>query len=319
MAYRIEPHETVTAAVRRIAHEEIDAAIADLDDGLGVDRTEAIHDCRKRCKRIRGLVRLVRPVMDEGDYRAVNAGARDAASKLSYLRDSAAAHETFVSLVASAAQDDAARAVVEAVESMLRERRSRAETPPNDDDHGDRIATAREHLTRLGERIDTISLQATDWDAIGPGLTATYRRGRSALALTQVRPTGRQFHRWRKSAKYTWHQLQLLGPTAPSILDPLADAFHDLSGVLGSSHDLDLLAEWMRSGDAGLDGAWDLAPLSDLTDDRRRELEHAAISLGMRLYAERPKRFTARLGRYWEIWADEAVPGSGPHRIVSGD
>jgi hypothetical protein len=32
---------------------------------------------------------------------------------------------------------------------------------------------------------------------------------------------------------------------------------------------------------------------------RRGELQFAAISLGCRIYAEKPKKFTKRLGKHW--------------------
>ena len=45
-----------------------------------------VHDVRKRCKKVRGLLRLVRPGLGP-DYRRANADVRDAARELSSLRD----------------------------------------------------------------------------------------------------------------------------------------------------------------------------------------------------------------------------------------
>ncbi len=305
MAYRIEPGESVADAVRRIAREELDAAMRDLGDDLANDPAEAIHDCRKRCKKIRGLVRIVRPALGNRVYRALNDEARDAATELSHLRDSSAAHETFSALLATVSdrRTDESAAALDAVEAGLRRRRAAAEARL--DSTHDRVQRARAHLDRLATHVDAISFDTTGWDAIGPGFTSTYRRGHEALDLVRIRPTGQQFHRWRKSAKYTWHHVQLLSPTAPMILDPLAEAFHDLSGVLGEAHDLDLLADWMRDDDRRADDAPDPSPVLALTDQRRNELERQAIALGTRLYAERPKRIAARIGRYWQAWIDE--------------
>lgn len=61
MAYALaQDDDTVEAGMRRIAAEQIERAIAEIDD-TGLDRHETVHQVRKRCKKVRGLVRLVRP------------------------------------------------------------------------------------------------------------------------------------------------------------------------------------------------------------------------------------------------------------------
>lgn len=62
MSHRIEPREPVEDAVRRIAVEQIEKARDDLDDD---DLRRAVHEVRKRCKKLRALLRLVRPAMEE--------------------------------------------------------------------------------------------------------------------------------------------------------------------------------------------------------------------------------------------------------------
>ena len=78
MSYRFDVDESAAAAVRRIADEQLGAARASLASAGGGDTASAVHDCRKRCKKLRGLVRLVRPALGK-QYKAVNAALRDAA------------------------------------------------------------------------------------------------------------------------------------------------------------------------------------------------------------------------------------------------
>ena len=77
MAYRFSVTDrSVQAGVRRIACEQIDKAIAEIENTeLPLDET--IFQIRKRCKKIRGLLRLVRPSFD--GYARENAIFRDAA------------------------------------------------------------------------------------------------------------------------------------------------------------------------------------------------------------------------------------------------
>jgi hypothetical protein len=70
IAYRIEKADhDVVDALRRIALEEVEGAVASAE-GAG-DLAGRIHDIRKRMKKLRGLIRLVRPVFP--DYRVENA------------------------------------------------------------------------------------------------------------------------------------------------------------------------------------------------------------------------------------------------------
>ena len=92
--YRIQADEKLEAAVRRIAHEQVEQAIAQL---RGIDTHNAqgsIHQCRKHIKKLRGLLRMVRPSMGRA-YRPANNTFRDAARLLSPYRDAHALLATF--------------------------------------------------------------------------------------------------------------------------------------------------------------------------------------------------------------------------------
>ena len=83
MSYYFQQSDTsVERGVRRIAVEQIDKAISEIQEP---DVTEAVHNVRKRCKKLRALIRIVRYAFD--DYKAENASFRDAARSLAVLRD----------------------------------------------------------------------------------------------------------------------------------------------------------------------------------------------------------------------------------------
>ncbi len=86
------------------------------------------------------------------------------------------------------------------------------------------------------------------------------------------------------------------------MLGPLADHAHYLSDHLGDDHDLALLRETVQRRSAAFADPADKRHLLEEIDQRRGELQFAAISLGERIYAEKPKRFTKRLEKRWEAW-----------------
>src|SRR4051812_47783318 len=86
-AYRLEPGEALTGEVRRAALGQLEIAREDLRNASGNELPHAVHETRKRLKRLRALLRLVRPAIGEGVYARVNAAFRDTAKRLAAARD----------------------------------------------------------------------------------------------------------------------------------------------------------------------------------------------------------------------------------------
>jgi CHAD domain-containing protein len=119
-------------------------------------------------------------------------------------------------------------------------------------------------------------------------LTDTYRSGRRAFARAEDEPTTEHLHEWRKRVKDLWYQQRLLKRAWPGVMKALAAEAKSLSKLLGSDHDLAVLAAELPDDDV----------LRPLIADRRAELQDEAWTLGRRLYAESPKAFRKRLRRY---------------------
>jgi hypothetical protein len=68
--------------------------------------------------------------------------------------------------------------------------------------------------------------------------------------------------------------------------------------LLGADHDLIVLGEFASA--RGAERMPGLERLVELVERRRRELLSRALVIGERLYAERPKAFTARHAGLWE-------------------
>ena len=145
------------------------------------------------------------------------------------------------------------------------------------------------------EEIESWDLEGNSWKTIGPGLTRTYRRGRKAMKAAEAGGEA-DFHQWRKRAKDLWYELRLLSDAWPGPLGATAEEAHQLSELLGDHHDLAVLREDLRQRNLGEEES---AGLEAAIDHRQEELAAEALSLGHRLYAERPQAFDRRLRRYW--------------------
>src|SRR5262245_65652883 len=97
MSFCLLAEESMEAGIKRVVTEEIDQAIEEIDN-LRLKRSEAIHEVRKHCKKIRSVLRLVRPQFED-TYQFENAWFRDTAKGLAELRDAEAIIEIYDDLL----------------------------------------------------------------------------------------------------------------------------------------------------------------------------------------------------------------------------
>ena len=135
----------------------------------------------------------------------------------------------------------------------------------------------------------------------GPGLARTYRQGREEMSRALADPSTENVHRWRKRVKDHWYQLRILRQAWPGPLGETVAAAHELTELLGDHHDLAVLAADLRTRT----GLGDTAPFEAAIERRQSELLDAAVAIGRRLYAEKPKAFRRRLERYWLAWRED--------------
>ena len=301
MGYRILSDEAVLNAVRRIAGEQIDNAISEIQSNA-IDDPESVHQVRKRCKKIRGLIRLVRPRMDD-TYQFENAWYRDAARKLSVLRDAHSMIGTIDSLMERFG-DQVDGGTLARIGRQLKDRRSRIVR--DEVDVRQRLTGLAGRMQQGRRRIDVWSFPETGFDAVSAGLAKTYSRGRKAMAIAYMEPSAERFHEWRKRTKYHWYHMRLLQSVWDKAMRARREDVHLLSEYLGDAHDLAILGATLRAEPDDFGDVRTVHLLLGLIDRRQAELYSEARPLGRRVFAEKPKHFVERLGTYWEARQSEA-------------
>ena len=298
-AYRLLAGEPVGAGVRRILAAQVDDAISQLRGEAGTEPAEAIHEARKGVKKIRSALRLVRDEIGDDVWRRENEHYRDVARKLSSFRDA----EILVQALDGLGErfGPTARERVEGLREQLEEEN----TSSHDDGSVERaMAGAAAELAAGRSRIDALPLDGDGWELVAPGFHRSYRRGRKRLRAVEEEASVTNLHELRKRVKDLWYQLRLIQDADKHMLGNLADQAHDLSDHLGDDHDLALLREEAQRRREGFASPSHQRHLLEEIDRRRGELQFAAISLGERIYAEKPKRFTKRLKKRWEAWRE---------------
>jgi CYTH domain-containing protein/CHAD domain-containing protein len=296
LSYCLDPDLPLSDELRRVALECVDDALGRLAglDGDGVDSSKAVHEVRKRCKELRGLVRLLRPVLGDG-YRPFSVEVREAARELSPIRDAQVLLSTVERLQSSAGPKHGGR--LEPVRSHQRVLAGVATHDLRSDDP--RLIRARARLQAARVMIDSWPLD-DDPATIAAGLGRTYRAGHAALKSARKHPDDDNVHEWRKSVKYLWYQARLVEPRDPERIGPLVKDLDRLSDLLGDDHDLAVLAAQLRT--AASTGELDrhVAKLGiRLAIERQSKLRSKALRLGRTVYASSPSAFTHDLTRSW--------------------
>lgn len=241
MTYRIRPDKPLTGEVVRIARVQYEKAI-DILYHEKKGRYQAIHDARKRFKRLRGLFRLVRDAQPEFCARE-NARVRDIAGTLSMVRDATALVEAVDRLLEFDATDEN-EVVLGAVRGRLAGRRDRIAAEETDLSGKilAAIAACEEGIEAL-EGFDLPNKADKAIALLASGTAKNYRRAVEAFETAQESGDPADWHDLRKRVKYHWMHVLLLRRIWPGEMAVRADVA-DLAGeALGEDHDLAVLDE----------------------------------------------------------------------------
>jgi CYTH domain-containing protein/CHAD domain-containing protein len=294
-AYRLLADEDAGAGVRRVISSRLERAAERLREPLDGDAlAEAIHGARKDLKKARAALRLVREEVGEETFKRENHALRDAARMLSASRDAEVKVETLAALVEGGAGD------VPPGPAALWHDALAADRDRTVEGEGDQIDAAVEAIDAVAARAPEWPLRHTGWKLLSPGLDTAYTEGRDAFEALPARPTFEAVHDLRKRGKDLWYQLRLLRDAWPAVLGPTAEEIHEFTDLLGDHHDLAVLADDLEVREEI--GSAHKNVLRELIAAEQHALLIDALSLGERVYAEKPGPFARRLRAYWRAW-----------------
>lgn len=306
MSFEFKRDETVERASGRIFREEIDGILNTLTGGRRLSRDKAIHESRKRIKKLRALLRLARDAMWKKERRVEDAVLRDAGRALSSSRDARALLDALDQLRESTGHHIAPETFT-AVRVKLLARRRMALKLQKESEAGEVVKCLRAVKRRMGG----CKIHGEGFGALHGGLKRVYRQGRAAFAVARYDRDPALLHDWRKRVKDLQLLGQLLTPIWPEVLERFAGKAHELANCLGEDHDLSALRQYLLHETATVSDPMDLESLLEAIDDRRRKLQQTAMTLGDRVYAEKPADFLERMGNYWNAWSSGETMEAG--------
>ena len=290
MSYRIRPGKPLTGEVVRVARLQYAGAIGLLRDQPRGPH-EAIHDARKRFKRLRGLFRLVRDAAPKF-CASENARVRDIAAGLSTVRDATALVEAMDHLLASNAASGHLPAL-RAIHDRLAARRDRIASAETDLDA--RIATAIAGC----EDLKLPKGKARAVEVLAGGVARNYGRAVRALEAATASGHAEDWHDLRKRIKYHRMHVQLMSAAWPGDMAMRAE-IADLAGeALGDDHDLTNLEALIATDPDAIGDTTEIAILRTVMAARSAELHAQVRDIVRNLLRDDRKLVQSRIAALW--------------------
>jgi len=282
VTHRVGKHEDVATALLRLVREDLDGARGDLD--LFAPRDQRVHRVRQRLKRVRTLLRVLKPEFGQQAVAARREVAR-AARLLATARDAdvAAASARAMAAATSAINEDVGFDRVVSTLDHEAAAAHREKTP---------IGQVKQQLAAAAGKVASFNADFDGTALCDSALERTYHRGREAMRLARTSLATPDLHRWRMQVKRLWHLIHLARRRLPGRSRQLARRLDRLGELLGLDHDHAMLAEKLA-----LSPTADQALMRQLSviAEERRTLEAEAFKLGEKIYRRTPRAFARRI------------------------
>ncbi len=294
MSYKLGDDETLGEGIRRIACEEIAAAMAASRSEQNGD-SSPVHETRKHLKKARAALRLISAEVNRAAFKREDCRLRNVARLISDIRDAEVRLET-VKRLREASNGQRNRSFAETEDLLAFELDSFLAA------FSDWQQETATKLKRTQDRIAGWKLEGVTRQQICLAVRASYKRGRGALRVATEKGSAKNYHELRKRAKELWYQLRILRPLHPAVFHDMNADLKTLGQHLGHSHDLSFVVERLHAIGNAVARKRGRRALEALIESRERDLQCVAVTLGERFYAEKPKEFAARSAEYFEEW-----------------
>ncbi|HEX2147214.1 MAG TPA: CHAD domain-containing protein [Pseudorhizobium sp.] len=298
MAFRIRPDHRFTAEFRAVARRQLEQAIHFLQDQPDGPH-EAIHDARKKFKRLRALYRLIQS--DAREFRnRENERLRETAKSLSTVRDATALVET-VSYLAGEAGSPEEFAALNTASTALLERRDRiaseeADLPAKIDAA---IVACRDAINALDD-LELDDAPRKTARRLAKAWRKQLSRAAADLVACEEGADAEAFHDLRKVGQTYWMHLSLLSDIWPTAMRAKQREAKALVDILGHEHDLSVLTQVVNENPELFGDSDSLALLIGAIIARQQDLRQRAIEQARLVFADDADTEAARIALLWQ-------------------
>jgi CHAD domain-containing protein len=172
------------------------------------------------------------------------------------------------------------------------------------------ISSALAGLDAVRGRVKGWPIEGDEFRVLADGLEASYRAGRKALNRAEKNGIAKNYHDFRKRVKEHWYHMRLIESWWTEPLESRTASLKDLETFLGEHHNLAVLEEKLA-----IEPGTQL--FLALAANEQRELERNSISLGQRLYEQKPKQFVRGLSKLFEVATPRKRPARADQAVIA--
>lgn len=251
-------------------------------------KAEELHQIRLAIKKLRAMLRLVRPAAGKSFCQERDRQLRSAAKLLSVARDASVAPKTL-----RWAEKKVCRKKHRHTFKIVRQRFHPQVNPMRD------YASRRAAAVKVIETTVCETEQALQpWRQGGPGWEVLetswirqYRKNQSWMRRAFESGRDKDFHQWRKHVKYFFYQTQLLSAARAGTTAKSMHRLDRLQEQLGRYHDLTVLKDLLLKNPAEYGGKKPVRDVAHQIDQQKKRFRKHCQKLGKKLFSSFPPRF----------------------------
>jgi len=280
----LNPNESIDHAIKRIS-KQIAQNCQTINQNKEDLRGEDIHQVRLCLKRMRSLLRLIKPEYSKL-YAIQNKKIKMASSFLAPYRDHSIIRETLKNYLNTISDQNIHFEIKKLLEKL------------NLPFYTDikimwAIAYANYQIEQTAQSITNFTFKQTGFDLIQTSLFDSYKKTYSLF--NSVKQNHEIFHEWRKNIKYFTYHIELIVPLNPSKLYPLYSKLKKTGSCLGESHDLFIVLEWIDQQIKNLKILSPLGKLIYIILSHDSDLKKDALNHGNKIFDKKPKKWMSSI------------------------
>jgi len=299
MRFRLDPHDPLARAIRRVARKEADVALAVIAHAHPLSEPN-VHALRKSLKRLRALMKLVE---DPRRKRLRRSGLA-----LASLRDVDVARSTLRALVSEEPRLVPPQTFTEINQQLRNLHRVRSKACVEDRT----LKKVEKAVRRAASRLAGWRPAAREFGSCRPGLIRAHRRCRRALLRAASSGLDIDFHEWRKRLSVVRDHLVLIAPPGSEV-HAEAMALDRAVTSLGDDHNLVVLREILERLATDQRPAIDLGRVQRSLAKRHRQLHQDAMIGASEICLRDSDDYAGRVEAAWKrarsARASERPPG----------
>ncbi len=288
----IQADEPLRAGLLRVADNLVKNAVERIKNASN-DRVEDLHFVRVTIKRLRAILRLIRPAIKKRAFDRENGRLRTAARRLSIARDADVARKTLATLPFAKQSEKDSGAVALAG--------FRKNGTPEADISKTMKVTAL-NLEKTRRNLHQLQISRDEWKLIEPGVRKVYRQCRKRMKRAVGHGDDDAYHKWRIRIKSLYYELQMLQSVWPARLTKMVAGLNKLQDQIGVDHDLVVLKRSLDRNPDRFGGSQSVERVLRSVNDKRRRLKRTADPLGKAILDQTSRSFVRELGQHWNYW-----------------